>query len=77
LDRSDYWFTVASILFTLIFVRIFEQVSQRLGKPVEALYYFNTALDLDPKQASAIKAMIDELGAEADMPDAMDLLDDL
>ncbi|CAM9276037.1 unnamed protein product, partial [Ectocarpus fasciculatus] len=31
------------------------QVCQRLGKTVEALGHFNTAMDLDPKQSSSLK----------------------
>ncbi len=42
-------------------------ICQRLGKPTQALGYFNTALSLDPKEGSALRANLENLDPEVDL----------
>ena len=42
-------------------------ICQRLGRPTQALGYFNTALSLDPKEGSALRESLENLDPEVDM----------
>lgn len=52
------------------------QLCQKLHRTTEALFYYNTAMDLDPKETASLKKNIEAIGDPHDDVDALEEEDD-